>query len=136
MFVTLISFRLRLSDGHESSPSPCFQKVSEHFWYKLLTIHLVNPTFKIGLLEFWFWLNVYFEYWVSGLWGLNIFSGIHRIREYFTILSSAWYSCVMWFSHASQDSIHVYMYTFPYGVATVSRLLEIIGLFCRISSLL
>jgi len=32
--------------------------------------------------------------------------------------------------------VAMYMYTHPYGVATISRLLKIIGLFCRISSLL
>jgi len=32
--------------------------------------------------------------------------------------------------------MHVYVFRYRYGVATISRLLKIIGLFCRISSLL
>ena len=34
------------------------------------------------------------------------------------------------------DQMVLYIFVNAYGVATISRLLEIIGLFCRISSLL
>jgi len=46
MFVTLITFRLGPSNLKQNVSS---LEVSEHFWYKLLTYHLVSPTFKISL---------------------------------------------------------------------------------------
>jgi len=49
------------------------------------------------------------------------------------------YMCMcMWrYTHKSTYTyVYVYVEIYTYGVATISRLLKIIGLFCRISSLL
>jgi len=43
-------FRLGSPDWKQIGPTPCFKWVSEHFWYNMLTYHLINLTFNINVL--------------------------------------------------------------------------------------
>jgi len=65
---------------------------------------------------------------------------MHHIKDLEVTMKSANKSAAA--SKTSLEKVRVqilckyYMYTYIYGVATISRRLKIMGLFCRISSLL
>ena len=71
---------------------------------------------------------------------MNTRIDMHHIKDHEVAMKSASKSAAA--STTSLEKVRVrtlckyYMCTYVHGVATISRLLKIVGLFCRISSLL
>jgi len=67
----------------------------------------------------------------------TVLQSMHKTRHVFDSLLRVFiFICVCIYTYIYVQYIHTYTHSLAYGVATISRLLKIIGLFCRISSLL